>query len=106
MKQANFKGTVICSDKPDNTFILDDLSCCEVLVLSHQREDNESRRILCRVYNNTESAFSEPCDSKKFGVYEINRASSCMKLMRKGDLPTKIVEMEDTPKPLKYCMNS
>ncbi len=89
MNPSKFKGTVIYTNRPDKAFILEDSSCCEVVVLTHQRDDNGNQKILCKVYNGTESDFSEPCDSRIIGVYRINTASSCIKFLTKGDLQTK-----------------
>ncbi|XP_050719438.1 uncharacterized protein LOC127000064 [Eriocheir sinensis] len=90
MKPAKFKK-IICTNKPDNTYILDDSSCCEAVALSHQRDDEGNQKILCRVYNRTESAFNDPCDSKIIGVYQINTAKSYMKFIKKSDLKTKAI---------------
>lgn len=93
MNQAKLKSTIF-TNKPDNVYILDDSSCCEVVALSHQRDDDGNQKILCRVYNKMESAFSKPCDSMLIGVYQINQAISCMKFLRKGDLQTKAMMID------------
>ncbi|RUM32356.1 MAG: hypothetical protein DSY42_01170 [Aquifex sp.] len=55
---------------------------------------HKNAQILCRVYNRTESDFSEPCDSRIIGVYRINTTSSCMKFLTKGDLQTKAMMVD------------
>ena len=94
MNPAKFKGTIIYTNRPDNAFFLEDSSCCEVVALTHQRDNDGNQKILCRVYNGTESDFSEPCDSRIIGVYRINTTSSCMKFLTKEDLKTKAMMVD------------
>ena len=75
-------------------FFLEDSSCCEVVALTHQRDGDGNQEILCRVYNKIESDFSEPCDSRIIGVYQISTTSSCMKFVTKGDLQTKAMMVD------------
>ncbi|KAK3868236.1 hypothetical protein Pcinc_026365 [Petrolisthes cinctipes] len=94
MNPSKFKGTIIYTNRPDNVFFLEDSSCCEVVALTHQRDDDGNQKILCRVYNRIESDFSEPCDSRIIGVYRINTTSSCMKFLTKGNLQTKAMMVD------------
>jgi len=68
-------------NRPNNTFILDDVSCCEVVAESNERDDDGSKKILCRVYNTLEPAFMEPCDSRLIGVYKTSLENSRIKLL-------------------------
>ncbi len=92
MNSAKFKDTIIYTNTPDNAFLLEDSSCCEVVALAHQKDDG-NQKILCRVYNRKESDFSEPCDSRIIGVYRIN-TSSCTKFLIK-DLQIKAMMVDN-----------
>lgn len=95
MNLAKFKKTSIYTNKPDNAFFLEDSSRCEVVALTHQKDDDGNQKMLCRVYNRTESDFSEPCDSRIIGVYRINTTSSAMKFLTKEDLQTKAMMVDN-----------
>lgn len=91
---SKLKSTIIYTNTPDNVYFLEDSSCCEVVALTHQIDDDGNQKILCRVYNRIESDFNEPCDSRVIGVYRINTSRSCMKFLTKGDLQTKAMMVD------------
>ena len=93
MNITRFKDT-ICTNKPDNVFLLEDSSCCEVVALTNQKDDDGNQKIMCRVYSKTESDFTEPCDSRLIGAYRVNASISCMKLLTKRDLQTKAMMVD------------
>ena len=60
----------ICTMKPNNVFILDNTSCCQVLEKTNQFNADGDLLYKCRVYKLLNPAFDHPCDSHIVNVFE------------------------------------
>jgi len=81
----------ISVSRPNNTFVVNDDSCCEVVAGSNDKDDDGSNKFLCRVYNMTEPAFVKPCDSRLIGVYKTNSEHSRLKLLSRSCLDRRAI---------------
>ena len=61
------KTRLTLTKAPDNAFIVNKDTCCEVIAVSS--DDEENRMLLCRLYEKTEPFFLHPCDSHVIGVH-------------------------------------
>lgn len=73
-------------NRPDNTFILADDSCCEVVAETNDSDDDGSNKFLCRAYTMSEPVFVEPCDSRLIRVCKASVENSRMKLLSRSCL--------------------
>ena len=69
----------ICFKKPNNAYILNDHSCCEVVKATNLRDGSGDELFTCRVYDRTEPEFQSPCDSRIVGVYKASLHHTTMK---------------------------
>lgn len=70
----------ISTKKPDNVFILDDKSCCEVLEKTNQFDAN-GMLYKCRVYGHLNPFFDQPCDSRVVKVWQTSNRWTEIKLL-------------------------
>ena len=61
---------VIPTKKPNNVFILDDKSCCQVLEMINQFNAGGDLLYKCRVYGHLSPLFDHPCDSRVVNVFK------------------------------------
>ncbi|XP_076080684.1 uncharacterized protein LOC143051667 isoform X1 [Mytilus galloprovincialis] len=78
----------ICNKKPNNAFVLNNHTCCEVV-----GEINGGKSILCRVYSRGEAIFNMPCDSRIIGGYRFEKRFSQMKMLDVGLLNRQAIEI-------------
>ncbi|CAC5386299.1 unnamed protein product [Mytilus coruscus] len=71
----------ICNKKPNNAFVLNNHTCCEVVGARKESEINGDKSILCRVYSRGEAIFNMPCDSRIIGGYKFQKRYSQMKML-------------------------
>ena len=81
--------------KPDNAYIIDDSSSCEVVALTNEKDEQQKKMLLCRVYVRAKAAFVEPCDSRIIGVYQVHTDTACMKLLPERSLERKAIMVEE-----------
>ena len=86
MNKPACRNYSISVNRLDNTFILADDSCCEVVAESNEGDDDGSNKFLCRIYTMSEPFFVEPCDSHLIGVYKTSLDNSRMKLLSRSCL--------------------
>ena len=73
----------ISEKRPNNSFILNDVKCCEVVdILEGPGKDVTWR---CRVYHNPESVFENPCDSRVIGTFKCYRPDAVIKIISKAE---------------------
>lgn len=58
---------VISTKRPNNAYLLDDFTCCEVVEVTHEKNE----MVTCRLYTRSGSLFHHPCDSSIIGVYKV-----------------------------------
>jgi hypothetical protein len=77
--QITMKPDVLTiSDKcPNNAYIIDESTCCEVLELP-----SNQKPVLCRVYTKVEPFFTHPCDSRVIGTYRVKAADASVMLVK------------------------
>ena len=85
----SIKKSTVQLHKPNNAFLLEDSSCCEVVALSNEQDEDGKMKPLCRVYCRAEPAFLDPCDARVIGAYRINCHNSEMKILTTRTLMTK-----------------
>ena len=69
----------ICFKKPNNAYILNDHSCCEVVKATNLQDESGNELFTCRVYDHTEPEFQSPCDSRIVGVHKTSLHHTTMK---------------------------
>lgn len=67
--------------KPNNAFIIDQRTCCEVVAKTNQKDQEGNILLLCRLYERPDALFLEPCDSRIISVFKAARRNSRMKLI-------------------------
>ena len=82
--------------KPNNAYVLNDTSCCEVTAPFNQDSENIGKMYLCRVYEQAQPLFMEPCDSNLIGALTVRRRNSRMKVLPISDLSTKAIQIESS----------
>lgn len=75
---------------PNNAFVCSDSSCCEV-VCEQEKSANGETLYLCRVYDDTEAVFDNPCDSRTIGVYEAHRMNAHMRVLSSKEFSQKAI---------------
>jgi hypothetical protein len=75
--------------RPNNTFILDNNNCCEVVGL-----DNTG--ILCRVFSSSNAWFNKPCDSRIVGIHAVSERKSKMQKLPLGIKMNKAIYVEQS----------
>ncbi len=80
--------------KPDNAFILTDLTCCEVVDKVGNPDQNGNELYLCRVYERTDTLFSSPCDSRLIGVHKATVRWTTMKVLPSHQLKRKAIKID------------
>jgi hypothetical protein len=75
-KKENNSPLLIAYKKPNNAYILNNNSCCEIL-----HSPNAQGFVRCRVYNRTSPIFHQPCDSRLVGMFSVNEKQSRIKMM-------------------------
>ena len=56
--------------RPNNSYILNDRSCCEAVEITNQQDEQGCALVLCRVYERVTTHSVQPCDSRIIGVYK------------------------------------
>lgn len=67
---------------PNNAYICDNGKCCEVVAITNEDDENGVKKLLCRIYERTESLFMEPCNSTLVGTYAAHPRHTRMQVMR------------------------
>ena len=90
------KSMELSEKPPNNAYLLQDGRCCEVLRVMALQE-NEDRKIQCRVYTRCTSIFQQPCDSSLIGAYKVQRHYAHVKAISAARLKTRafMIEQKD-----------
>lgn len=80
-KPFSVKQSKLVNKRPNNAFILDHSSCCEVVGERQELDDNEKYIILCRVFTRGEPIFLTPCDSRIIGCSKFLKRNCQMKMV-------------------------
>ena len=84
--QGSKKGIVYVK-QPNNAYIVSGSSCCEVVSITNEKDDEGSHLLMCRVYRHAQAMFMEPCDSRIIGAYKVTIRHAHMEL-----LPERVLE--------------
>ena len=71
----------ISTKKPNNVYILDDRSCCEILEKTNQFDVEGNLLYRCRVYECVNPLFEHPCDSRIVKIYKGSNHLTKMELV-------------------------
>jgi hypothetical protein len=52
------------------------LKCCEVIQISHEKDEFGKQMFLCRVFERTEAIFNTPCDSRLLHQVQVTEGLS------------------------------
>ena len=92
--QSQGKATSILINQPNNAYIVDGATCCEVVAKTN-RVDNNNKVFLCRVYERSHSLFMDPCDSRTIGVFCVQSKIARMKFLPESCLDKKAMIIEE-----------
>lgn len=88
------KHVKISTESPNNAFVLEDTSCCEVIRTINVPDQEVS--FMCRVYERAEPLFMEPCDSRIIGVYRVHTKNAHMRAVPAECLTWRAIRLEQT----------
>lgn len=80
--------------RPNNMFILNDSSCCEVVDMAGVVDENGDQLFVCGVYERTEPLLNSPCDSSLIRVHKGNKHWTSVKTLSSKCLKTKAMLVE------------
>lgn len=86
--------TDISTKRPDNIYIVNKSSCCEVLEEINRCIDNGDTLYRCRVYEHLNPLFESPCDSRIVGVFQGKRRSARIKFLSSAFFQEKAIMFE------------
>lgn len=81
----------IVNRKPNNSFILDDQSGCEVIEMTNEKHTDNSVLVLCRIHRRPEPIFIEPSDSRIIGAMKCHRRHTVMKKIPVNQLERQVI---------------
>lgn len=87
---ANSSNVQVSTKEPNNAYLLNDNSCCEVTDIQYGNGENQ---FLCRIYENPEPLFTQPCDSRLIGAVTVLTRNSRMKVIPASALSTKAIRI-------------
>lgn len=93
VKHEGQHANKVSSKKPSNAFITDNSLCCEVISVSNE-ERGERAQYMCRVYNQCEPFFMEPCDSRLVGVYSVVNRNTRIQFFSRHSLKTNAIMID------------
>ena len=85
----------VSTKPPNNAFVQADHTCVEVLHAAVRTRDQEEA-FVCRVYDDAEPLFTEPCDSRIIRVYRVHRRNTYISEIPKDLLTQRAIKIEDT----------
>lgn len=85
---------VISCKRPNNYFIINDQSCCEVTRVSHQTSNTGERMYVCCVYGHAQSLFQRPCDSMLIGAMTVRQQDWQMQELPESQLKSQAIMIE------------
>lgn len=88
--RASPRQQVIKMRRPNNAYILNDRSCCEVV-----SQEDASDTYLCRVFQHLESYTLSPCDSRLYWTFRTTTRSTQMHLIAKSSLVKQAIILEE-----------
>lgn len=83
--------------EPNNSYILENSKCCDIIGITNENENNE-KKMLCRVYQNVAPRFLKPCNSQLVGVYVVDGRYSRIQLLDKKDIQINAIRVPDSNK--------
>ncbi|KAL3859401.1 hypothetical protein ACJMK2_009624 [Sinanodonta woodiana] len=89
----------IKTKRPDNTYIISNSSYCEVVAITNEEDDEQFRKLLCRVYEKSQPLFLQPCDSRTTGIYQVHERHSHMKMISESCLERKAMMVTNDHSP-------
>ena len=75
------KENMVSVKKPNNAYILNDHSCCEVIDTINQQSEDGNQLFKCRIYESTIGLFNSPCDSRLIGIHRASSRQTSMKVL-------------------------
>ena len=71
----------LSTKRPNNSYIMNNLSCCEVVEITNEQDEQPNKMLLCRVYERTQALFAQPCESHLVGIYKVDTRGARMKMV-------------------------
>ncbi|XP_069165150.1 uncharacterized protein [Procambarus clarkii] len=71
----------IYTKAPNNAYLLNNETCCQVLDTVSDTDENGDSMFLCRVYSRSIPLFEKPCNSKLIGAFKVLTRNSSMKVI-------------------------
>ncbi|XP_069170795.1 jerky protein homolog-like [Procambarus clarkii] len=71
----------IYTKAPNNAYLLNNETCCQVLDTVSDTDENGDSMFLCRVYSRSIPLFETPCNSKLIGSFKVLTRNSSMKVI-------------------------
>ena len=84
----------LATRRPNNSYILDNSSCCEVTGSTGMVDNNQKQKYLCRVYERITPLFVNPCNSGIIGAFKVQTRYSNMKILSEEKLDRKAIFVE------------
>ena len=79
---------------PDNVFIVNESSCCEVIDDGGNVDGEGNRLFMCRLFENTVSWFESPCDSRLIGTHKASLQRTRLKLLSSKVLTRRAIKVD------------
>lgn len=86
-------SSMVCVKPPNNGYILENSSCCTVID-ERLEPQCEERMVSCRIYDQSDPKFLEPCDSRIIGVHKVNDRNSHIKLLPASSLKKQAIVVQ------------
>ena len=80
--------------RPNNSYVLNERSCCEAVKVTNQHDEHGRTLILCRVYERVTAHSMQPCDSRIVGVYKATTRYTRMKMIPATSLTQNAIMIE------------
>ena len=90
-------GPVVSAKAPNNAYILDNSSCCEVIdddAIAATEEVSPSF-LLCRLFEKAQPLFSTPCDSRIMGIFIVQKRNSTIVNVERDKLKTQAIMVKE-----------
>lgn len=84
----------LATRRPNNSYILTNSTCCEVIDSTGLVDDNQRQKYMCRVYERITPLFVNPSNSVIIGAFKVQARHSDMKILSEEKLDRKAIFVE------------